>query len=150
MPHTVITAIKKIDATSRLQLPITENGISAGFPSPADDFIDLSIDLNKTFIQHPNATFFGRVSGDSMINAGLSDGDYLIIDRSLEPKHKQIAVCLINGDFTVKRLHILKENVYLVPENEAYQPIEVTPEDDFNIWGVVTTVIKPLQVSCLR
>lgn len=144
MPFPTVTHLQKIDAKGVMKIPSAQTGISAGFPSPADDFIDLSIDLNKTFIKHPNATFFGRVSGDSMIDAGLHDGDYLIIDRSLEPQHKHIAVCLINGDFTVKRLFIKAHKICLMPENEAYQVIEVSEDDDFSIWGIVTTVIKPL------
>ncbi|MDR9401704.1 MAG: translesion error-prone DNA polymerase V autoproteolytic subunit [Psychroflexus sp.] len=129
---------------SRLALPFVEQGISAGFPSPADDFLDLSIDLNKEFIQHPNTTFYGRVRGDSMIDAGLHDGDLLIIDKSLEPQDGKIAVCFVDGEFTVKRIRKDQNVVWLVAENQKYKPIRVTSDNDFLIWGIVTTVIKQL------
>ncbi len=127
---------------TELLLPIATSGISAGFPSPALDFIDVSIDLNKHLIKHPSATFYGRVKGDSLKNAGISNGDLLIIDKSLEPMNGKIAVCFIDGEFTAKRIKILKKEVWLIPENENYQPIRVTEENDFLIWGVVTHVIK--------
>ncbi len=130
------------ETSSKLDLPIVENGISAGFPSPADDFLDLSIDLNKELIQNPSATFYGRVKGDSMVDAGLSDGDLLIIDKSLEPTDSKIAVCFIDGEFTVKRIKIARDIIWLIAENKNYKPIKVTSENDFIIWGIVTTVIK--------
>lgn len=125
-----------------MQLPLIQEGISAGFPSPANDFLDISIDLNREFIKHPSTTFYGRVRGDSMINAGLSDGDLLIIDKSLEPSNGKIAVCFIDGEFTVKRVKIEKNQLWLVAENQKYRPIEVTEDNEFMIWGIVTTVIK--------
>jgi DNA polymerase V len=125
-----------------VSLPLADQGISAGFPSPADDFLDLSIDLNKEFIKHPYATFYGRVRGDSMINAGLSDGDLLIIDKSLEPQDGKIAVCFIDGEFTVKRIKIDRESLWLIPENDKYKPVQVTQDNEFVIWGMVTCVIK--------
>ena len=124
-----------------LNLPVLP-GISAGFPSPAADFIDLSIDLNQALIQHPSATFFGRVKGDSMCDAGISDGDLLVIDKSLTPQTGRIAVCFIDGEFTLKRIDIKEAEVWLVPANPKFQPIRCTPESDFRIWGVVTYVIK--------
>ncbi len=130
------------DITSTINLPFVEGGISAGFPSPADDFLDISIDLNKEYVKNPSTTFYGRVKGDSMINAGLSSGDLLIIDKSLEPVDNKIAVCFIDGEFTVKRIKIEKDIVWLVAENEKYKPIKVTADNDFLIWGIVTTVIK--------
>lgn len=132
------------DTTTDVSLPMVEGGISAGFPSPADDFLDISIDLNKELIKNPSSTFFGRVKGDSMINAGLSDGDLLVIDKSLEPINHKVAVCFIDGEFTVKRIKIEKEKIWLVAENDKYKPIEVTKENDFLIWGIVTNVIKSL------
>ncbi|HRO07476.1 MAG TPA: translesion error-prone DNA polymerase V autoproteolytic subunit [Saprospiraceae bacterium] len=125
-----------------MALPYVEEGISAGFPSPALDFVDLSIDLNRHLIKHPSATFYGRVKGDSLINAGISNGDLLIIDRSIEPANGKIAVCYIDGEFTAKRIQISRNEVWLIPENEAYQPIRVTEDNDFMIWGIVTHVIK--------
>ena len=136
--------IYSAETATEMELPFVENGISAGFPSPADDFLDISIDLNKVLIQNPSATFYGKVKGDSMIDAGLNDGDLLIIDKSLEPEDGKIAVCFIDGEFTVKRIKIEKDVIWLVAENKKYQPIKVTPENDFIIWGIVTTVIKKL------
>lgn len=128
--------------TTELNLPYAEQGISAGFPSPADDFLDISIDLNKELIKNPSATFYGRVKGDSMKDAGLENGDLLIIDKSLEPTDNKIAVCFIDGEFTVKRIKIEADVIWLVAENKDYKPIKVTADNEFVIWGVVTTVIK--------
>ena len=134
--------IYSTDTKSKLELPLVDSGISAGFPSPAEDFLDSSIDLNKELIKNPSTTFYGRVRGDSMINAGLNDGDLLIIDKSLEPVNDKIAVCFIDGEFTVKRIKIEKDIVWLVAENDNYKPIKVTADNEFLIWGIVTTVIK--------
>jgi len=130
------------NTSSQLSLQIANNGISAGFPSPAEDFLDSSIDLNKALIKNKDATFYGRVKGDSMIGAGLEDGDLLIIDKSIEPKDGKIAVCFIDGDFTVKRIKITTDIIWLIAENKNYQPIKVTKDNDFIIWGIVTNVIK--------
>lgn len=130
------------DQTTRLEIPLFENGISAGFPSPADDFLDTSIDLNKELIQNKSTTFFARVKGSSMIGAGINDGDLLIIDKSITPKSDDIAVCFIDGDFTVKRIDIAKDIIWLIAENKAYKPIKVTADNDFTIWGIVTNIIK--------
>lgn len=137
-----ILDIFSADTETELILPFVSEGISAGFPSPALDFIDLSIDLNKHLIKHPSATFYGRVKGDSLKNAGIHNGDLLIIDRSLEPINGKIAVCYIDGEFTAKRIKIEKTIIWLIAENENYQPIKVTKENDFLIWGIVTHVIK--------
>ena len=130
------------DYSSEMELPFFDVGISAGFPSPADDFIELSIDLNKELIKNKDTTFFAKVKGHSMKNAGINDGDLLIIDKSLEPQNNKIAVCQIDGEFTVKRIKIEKDIVWLIAENEDYAPIKVTPENDFMIWGIVTNAIK--------
>jgi len=130
------------DFSTHLKLPFVANGISAGFPSPADDFLDINIDLNKYLIKNPSTTFYGRVKGNSMIDAGIHDGDLLIIDKSLEPKTNKIAVCFIDGEFTVKRINIEKDVIWLVAENKDYKPIKVTKDNDFIIWGIVTNVIK--------
>ena len=130
------------ETSTKLKLPLVEHGISAGFPSPADDFLDLSIDLNKEFVKNKMATFFARVKGDSMKDVGIDEGDLLIVDRSLEPKNRKIAVCFIDGEFTVKRIKIEKDVIWLIAENKAYAPIKVTKDNDFVIWGIVTNVIK--------
>ena len=130
------------DSCSKVELPFFDVGISAGFPSPADDFIELTIDLNREFIKHKDTTYFARVKGHSMKNAGINDGDLLIIDKSLEPQNNKIAVCQIDGEFTVKRIKIEKDMIWLIAENEDYEPIKVTPENNFVIWGIVIHSIK--------
>lgn len=119
-----------------------DTGVSAGFPSPAEDFKEERLSLDKELIKNKEATFFARVSGQSMIGAGLDDSDLLVIDRSLEPIHNKIAVCFLDGEFTVKRLMINKDGVWLKPENPNYPIIKITEENDFIIWGIVTNVIK--------
>ncbi|HOY48808.1 MAG TPA: translesion error-prone DNA polymerase V autoproteolytic subunit [Flavobacteriales bacterium] len=125
-----------------LDLPLVSEGISAGFPSPAMDFTDLTIDLNKHLIKHPSSTFYGRVKGQSMKDEGINDGDLLVIDKSLQPADGKIAVCYLDGEFTIKRIRIDKKECWLMPANELYKPIQVTAENDFLIWGIVTHVIK--------
>ncbi|MFH2012331.1 MAG: translesion error-prone DNA polymerase V autoproteolytic subunit [Pseudomonadota bacterium] len=137
-----ILDIYSASSETELALPIIPGGISAGFPSPALDFIDLSIDLNKHLIKHPAATFYGLVKGFSMQDAGIGNGDLLVIDKSIEPADGKIAVCYIDGEFTIKRIKIEKNTCWLLPANEDYNPIKVTPENDFLVWGIVTHVIK--------
>jgi len=129
------------DQTTEINLPLYMTSIEAGFPSPADDYIEGSLDLNQHLIKHPAATFFVRVSGESMINAGIFPGDILIVDRSLEAVDKKIVIAVINGELTVKRLRIRSGNPFLEPENAQYQTIKITPDMAFEIWGVVTNVI---------
>jgi DNA polymerase V len=123
------------------QLPFYQDLISAGFPSPAQNDLEDTIDLNEMLIKHPSATFFLRVSGSSMIKAGINNNDILIVDRSLEPSHGKIVIASINGELTVKRLYKVGSKVKLVAENDAYAPIDITEEMDMRIWGVVTNVI---------
>jgi DNA polymerase V len=132
------------DTHSSLELPFAGD-VSAGFPSPAEDYMDMSLDLNRELIKDPNATFYARVKGNSMQNIGVEDGDVLVIDRSLEPVNDAVAVCFIDGEFTVKRLHVKKNICYLLPENEAYEPISVDEDNNFIIWGIVTYVIKKMK-----
>lgn len=117
-------------------------GISAGFPSPADDFRETRISLDEELIRNKEATFFAKVSGQSMIGAGLDDNDLLVIDRSISPTNNKIAVCFLDGEFTVKRLRVEGEEVWLQPENPEYPIIKITEENNFIIWGIVTNVIK--------
>ena len=140
--HTPSITFYRASVETALELPVVTSGISAGFPSPADDFLDVNIDLNRHLIKNPSTTFYGRVRGDSMKDAGIHDGDLLIIDKSLEPQNNKIAVCFIDGEFTVKRIRIEKDVIWLVAENKAYEPIRVTEDNDFIIWGIVTNVIK--------
>ena len=119
-----------------------DTGISAGFPSPAEDFKEQRLSLDRELVKNKEATFFARVSGQSMIGAGLDDSDLLVIDRSLEPTNNKIAVCFLDGEFTVKRLKVDKDEVWLQPENPNYPIIKITDDNDFIIWGIVTNVIK--------
>jgi DNA polymerase V len=130
------------DYSTAMELPYVDARIRAGFPSPADDFIELSIDLNKHLIKHKDTTFFATVKGHSMKNAGIYDGDLLIIDKSLEPQNDKIAICQIDGEFTVKRIKIEQNVVWLIAENEDFEPIKVTPDNELIIWGIVTASIK--------
>tara|TARA_Y200000002_G_C22602193_1_gene630043 strand:+ start:90 stop:524 length:435 start_codon:yes stop_codon:yes gene_type:complete len=123
---------------------LIEQGISAGFPSPADDFKEIRISLDKELIKNKEATFYARVSGNSMENAGLEDGDLLVIDRSLNPENKRVTVCFIDGEFTVKRIIKKGNKFYLKPENPKYKEIEVNEENKLIIWGTVTYVIKKI------
>jgi len=125
-----------------LPLPLVDGGIAAGFPSPAQDYIDLKIDLNKELISNPSSTFYGRVKGSSMKVAGIVDGDILVIDKSIEPQDGDTAVCFIDGEFTLKYIKIQPDAVYLIPANPSFKPIKVTEENNFCIWGVVTYSIK--------
>lgn len=128
----------------KLEAILINAGISAGFPSPAGDFKQERISLDKELIKNKEATFFARVSGESMVNAGLEDGDLIVIDRSLEPTNNKIAVCFIDGEFTVKRLQVKKNKIWLKPENTNYKAIEVKEDNELIIWGIVTNVIKKL------
>lgn len=134
--------IHKIDISSTLPLQYADDGIKAGFPSPAQDYMEQAIDLNKELIRHPASTFYGRVVGNSMSGEGIEEGDILIIDKSLELMDGDLAVCFINGEFTVKRVKLEKEFAWLIPSNPDYQPIKVTKDDEFTIWGIVTYTVK--------
>ena len=121
---------------------LAEEGISAGFPSPVDDFKETRISLDRELVKNKEATFYARVDGDSMIGAGLEDGDLLVIDKSLNPENGKIAICLVDGDFTVKRIKKEKGKFYLMPENKKYKPIELKEENELIVWGIVEYVIK--------
>lgn len=128
--------------------PMAESGIHAGFPSPAQDYMNPCIDLNKELVRHPAATFYGRVVGDSMLDAGVEEGDILVIDRSLEASEGKMAVCFLDGEFTLKYISLKnpstgeKDGVWLVPANRKYLPLKVRELSDFTIWGIVTYIIK--------
>ena len=130
------------NTNSSMELPLVDGGIAAGFPSPAQDYIDLRIDLNKELIDNPSSTFYARVKGTSMIDAGISDGDILVIDKSLEPHDGDTAVCFIDGEFTLKFIKIEPDAVFLVPANPKFSPIKVSEDNNFCIWGIVTYSIK--------
>lgn len=132
------------DTDSEAELPLSEAGVSAGFPSPADDFMSLKLDLNRELIKNPASTFYARVSGESMIDDGINNGDLLVIDKSVEPYHGCLAVCYIDGEFTLKRFENHGDHALLVPANKKYKPIKVTADNDFMVWGVVRYVIKKI------
>ena len=121
---------------------LAEDEISAGFPSPADDFKEIRISLDRELVKNKEATFYARVSGDSMVGAGLEDGDLLVIDRSMNSINGKIAVCLIDGEFTVKRIKKNNKKIFLNPENKKYKPIEIKEDNELVIWGIVRYVIK--------
>ncbi|MDK2771471.1 MAG: translesion error-prone DNA polymerase V autoproteolytic subunit [Flavobacterium sp.] len=132
------------DIENSLSAPFIPSGIKAGFPSPAGDFDESKISIDQIVVKNQATTFYAKASGNSMVNAGIDDGDILVIDRSLEPSNFKIAVCYIDGEFTVKRIKIDKTGTYLQPENDAYKPIKITEENELIIWGIVTYVIKKL------
>ena len=134
--------IYSVSTDDQIPIPLVGSSVHAGFPSPADDFIEKNISLDSELIRNKEATFYARVEGDSMKDANIHDGDLLVIDRSLEPQNKKVAVCFIDGEFTVKRLQIENDHILLMPENKKFSPIKVTDKNEFLIWGIVTYVIK--------
>ena len=124
--------------------PLFASRVPAGFPSPADDYIDMHLDLNDYLIDCPEATYHVQVSGDSMMDAGIVDGDILVVNRSLEPTHNAIVVAIVDGEPTVKRLWLEPSNIQLRPENPAYPVIHIGEGQDLQIWGVVTGVVRKL------
>ena len=139
-----VDAMYAPDLSTRYALPVFLRRLPAGFPSPADDYIEGKLDLNRHFIKHPAATFFVRVSGDSMIEAGIHTGDILVVDRSLEAVDGNVIVAALDGELTVKRLSRRGETLRLLPANKDYQAIEIRTQQTFEIWGVVTNVIHAL------
>jgi DNA polymerase V len=133
--------IYSAETETELQLPLME-AVSAGFPSPATDFIDLTIDLNRHLIKHPSATYYARVKGESMRDAGINDGDLLIVDKSIDPTDGKIAICYIDGEFTLKRIKIDQNGIWLMPANDRFKPIRIEQDNTLVIWGIVTFVIK--------
>lgn len=134
--------ISSADFSEELALPFADHGVRAGFPSPAQDSMSESIDLNRELVHHPATTFYARVIGDSMLEAGIEAGDILVIDRSLEPANGDMVVAFIDGEFTLKYIKKDKDCLWLQPANDRYSPIKVTAENDFTVWGVVTYSIK--------
>ena len=129
---------------SGMELPLSGERVAAGFPSPAEDYASTGLDLNRELIKNPASTFYARVSGLSMVDEGINDGDLLVIDKSIEPYDGCLAVCFIDGEFTLKRFEKHKEYGLLVPANKEFKPIKVTADNDFCIWGVVTYLIKKI------
>lgn len=142
--ETRITAIYYPEVKTECERPLFMVPVAAGFPSPAEDYIEGKLDLNKYLIRHPAATFFVRVTGESMINAGIHPGDILIVDRAIEPANKNVVIAVIDGEFMVKRLSMIQGKVFLMPENENFKPLKIENEMNFEVWGVVTNVIHRL------
>jgi DNA polymerase V len=139
-----VTSIHPFSEDEALELPMFYPKVAAGFPSPAENYFEDRLDLNKALIKHPAATFYVRVEGNSMIGAGIFSGDILIVDRSLTPGNNSIVIAAINGELTVKTLKKEKNKLFLLPENSEYDPIEINEESDIVIWGVVTYNIHNL------
>ena len=129
----------------RLTLPLFAHGVRAGFPSPADDYVSASLDLNEHLIQNKEATFYLRAKGHSMIGAGIQDGDLLIVDRLLTPSNRCVVIAQIDGEFTVKRLSKRGNKIRLLAENPDFAPIEFQDGQELLIWGVVTNVVHRMQ-----
>ena len=143
-PPQGLTLLPFTDQPSKLVLPLFSSKVSAGFPSPADDYVEKTLDLNELLVQNPAATFFARAEGESMINAGIFPNDILVVDRSVEAVSGKIVVCALNGELTVKRLVRKQEQSLLKPENPNYPTIPLQAELELVIWGVVTRVIHSL------
>ncbi len=141
---TKVEVVYAPDLSTACARPVFLERVPAGFPSPAGDYMEGKLDLNQHLIKHPAATFFVRVTGDSMTEAGIHSGDLLIVDRSLEPSDGNIVIAVLDGELTVKQLERRKGKLRLLPANQNYEPLEVSEQQSFEIWGVVTNVIHSL------
>ena len=141
IPENMIDEVMKFVNHKGYSLPLYTSKVQAGFPSPADDYIENTLDLNSHLVKNPNATFFVKAAGESMIGAGIYPDDLLVVDRSAEVRNGKIVIAAIDGELTVKRLHRTSSKTYLMPENENYSPIEINEDNQIVIWGVVTSVI---------
>ena len=139
--HLQVEDIFRPDRRTRCELPLFESPVAAGFPSPAEEYVEGRLDLNKFLIKHPAATFFVRVSGESMTGAGIHPGDLLVVDRAVEPTHGKVVIASINSELTVKRLHCKGDTLLLMPENPLFEPLQILEAMNFEVWGVVTHVI---------
>jgi DNA polymerase V len=144
MPPTSNLVLYPHPKPSKVLIPLFNGKVSAGFPSPADDYVQKTLDLNELLIQRPSATFFVRAQGESMLGAGIHPNDILVVDRSVEPKSGKIVICALNGELTVKRLARVKGKWKLKSENSDYPDILVHEDLEMVVWGVVTNVIHPV------
>lgn len=147
VPVSLVEDVKQLISNGKQTFPLYFSSVKAGFPSPAEDYAEQYLDLNSHLITHPAATFFVRVSGDSMINAGIFNGDLLIVDRSIEPTSGKVVIAAINGELTVKRLQKTAQGVFLVAENPDYKPIPLAASDNIQVWGVVLYTIHAMEVK---
>jgi DNA polymerase V len=145
--YSLMSSLKIFPALNEesLELIYVDGGVVAGFPTPAQDSIDQGIDLNRDLISHPESTFYARVSGNSMIDANVFDGDILVVDKSLAVHDGDMAVCVIDGEFTVKYVDIFSDHVVLRPANSDYPPLRIDNPEGFNVWGIVTYVIHKVR-----
>jgi DNA polymerase V len=141
MTPLIAKEIYTLEKGKAMNLPFIEAKVPAGFPSPAAEYFENKLDLNEYLIRHPEATYFIRVEGDSMIDAKIYDGDLLIVDRALEPVMGKVVIANINGELTVKKIDRINGKLFLVAENEIYKPIEITEEKELLIWGVVVYAV---------
>lgn len=141
---TTVASIFKPERTTKMRLPLYLNPVAAGFPTATEDYIDANIDLNRHLVKHPDSTFLVRVIGESMKDAGIHPNDMLIVDRSIEVTSGQVVIAVVNGELTVKRISHHQNKLWLMPENEAFRPIEIDEHTDLHVWGVVTNVIHAL------
>ena len=141
LKHTDNLDFYSVEETAFEKIPLFEGSVQAGFPSPADDYMDMDLDLHDHLVQNPSATFCVKAIGESMKDAGIQSGDVMIVDRSLEPENRSIVLAVIDGEFTVKRVNLNDKELYLMPENSNFSPIKITEEMDFKVWGVVTYII---------
>tara|TARA_B110000967_G_scaffold47676_1_gene48340 strand:+ start:1186 stop:1638 length:453 start_codon:yes stop_codon:yes gene_type:complete len=141
LKHTDVLDIYVLEESVLADIPIFTNSVQAGFPSPAEDYMDLDLNLQDHLIKNPSATFCVRAVGESMKDAGIKSGDIMLVDKSLTPKNRSIVLAVIDGEFTIKRVNVSKKELYLIPENENFSPIKITQEMDFQVWGIVTYII---------
>lgn len=134
------------EPTTHYSIPLYQSKIPAGFPSPAQDYVEQTLDLNELCIKRPAATYFVRVEGDSMIEAGIHPDDILVVDRSVTPQHGDVVIAQVNGEFTVKEL-ALTPTVQLIPRNKAYPPITFTDDAELALFGVVTNIVRQMTRS---
>lgn len=144
VPVSLVNEVAELVELKGRGLPLYGSRVQAGMPTATDDYMEARLDLHEHVVQHPATTFFVRVQGDSMLGAAIHEGDILVVDRSLEAREGAIVIAVLDGELTVKRLRRREGRVELVPENEKYPVIKVGPEQDFRIWGVVTTVVHRL------
>ena len=144
IPVSKVKYISEVISKGLYEVPMYSNKVAAGFPSPADDYLEDKIDLNQYLVKHPAATFLVRASGESMINAGIFPDDILVVDRSLKAEDGKVVIAVVDNELTVKRYRKRGKNIVLEPENESYDPIIISEESEAFVWGVVTNVIHNL------
>jgi|JFJP01.1.fsa_nt_gi DNA polymerase V len=141
---TTVQSIFKPEQKTKIEIPLYLNPVAAGFPAVTEDYLDENIDLNRHLIKHPETTFLVRVAGESMKDAGIHPNDMLVVDRSIEVNNGQVVIAVVNGELTVKRIRKNQDQLWLMPENKDFEPIEIDEHTDLHIWGVVTNVIHAL------